>query len=60
MDRLIAAVAIEHDIPLLHNDGDFDPDIHVSAMHPPEKRASLRRITSPSYRLANCMLAGQS
>jgi hypothetical protein len=25
IDCLIASVAIEHDIPLLHNDDDFDP-----------------------------------
>lgn len=25
VDCMIAAVAIEHDIPLLHNDRDFDP-----------------------------------
>ena len=25
VDCMIAAVAIEHDLPLLHNDRDFDP-----------------------------------
>jgi predicted nucleic acid-binding protein len=47
-DCMIAAVAIEHDIPLLHNDRDFAPIAHhcglkvIDTDNPPTNKSSVR------------------
>ena len=50
VDCMIAAVAIEHGIPLLHNDRDFDPissfcGLRVTKIEEPATSRRLRRIS---------------
>ena len=50
VDCMIAAVAIEHDIPLLHNDRDFNPLAEycgLKILKTPEKPTKASRILSP-------------
>ncbi|MFA5344577.1 MAG: PIN domain nuclease [Kiritimatiellia bacterium] len=49
VDCMIAAVAIEHDIPLLHKDRDFNPIAEYCGLKTPEKPTKASRILPPRH-----------